>query len=216
MQLASLALLVQETAAAGTAEASESSSFYLTSSAEGIVTITIWLVPIMLGTLAAASPAKSKKFYPLLLPGFLAAIFISLMASGRLFFAGYMLAQGDLGDATLSAEDSVRFSAAAATAYGGLLAAFATGLLSMIAAWRTEGVFPALSWIALLCATNFAFGGIGSIFDQFTSDGGKSTIDATHLAQSQMDAWGGNPLAVGVCLLTFIILRYLASKANSN
>ncbi len=206
MQLAPLALLVQDSAP---------SSFYLTSSLEGILTISVWLVPIMLGALAAVSPAKSKRFYPLLLPGFLAAIFITLMACGRLFFAGYMLAQGELGDATLSGEDSMRFSAAAATAYAGFLAALATAILAMIAAFRSEGLWSALSWDALICAVNFAFDGIASIFNLFSGDAASEKLDATVLAQGQIDAWSNNPMWVGVCMAAFLICRQISHSSKT-
>jgi hypothetical protein len=205
MQLTPLALLVQDPAPP---------SFFLTSSLEGLIAISVWLVPIMLGALAAVSPVKSKRFYHLLLPGFLAAIFITLMACGRLFFAGYLLAEGDMGGATLSSEDSVRFTAAAAVAYAGLLAATVTGVLSMIAAYRGEGIFAAIGWAALVAAAQLANSGITSIFDQFAGDAGSDKLDANSLAQSQIDAWSNNPMLVGVCMVVFLISRQLAHRTQ--
>lgn len=201
MQLASLALWIQE---------SEASSFFLTSTLEGILAITLWMVPIVLAALAAVAPQKSRKFYPLLLPGYLAAIFITLMACGRLFFAGYLLGHSDLGSATLTSEDSMRFTAAAAVAYAGLFAASVTAILATIAAYRKEGILAAISWAALVAATQFANRGISSIFDQF---GGEATqkLDATNLAQSQMDAWASNPMLVGISMAVFLMCRHLAN-----
>ncbi len=214
MQLATLAMLVQD-AAAENGAADASSPALLTSSLEGILGITLWMVPIVLAALAAVAPQKSQRFYPLLLPGFMVAIFLTMMSCGRMFFAGYLLAEGDMGTAMLSSEDSMRFTTAAAVAYSGLFAASITAVLSMVAAYRTEGMAAALSWAALIVAGRYASDGISSVFDLFAGDPSSERLEATEIAQSQMDAWASNPLMVAVCLTVFLILRFIGSKTNA-
>lgn len=213
MHLASLALILQEAAAnaAPAAAQTNASNVKVGNALEGSLSLLIYALPLFLGVLAAVAPEKSKKYYPLLMPAFMASIFIALIFCGRLFLSGYLIAQGHTGDVHLSSVDFHRFTGSVLIPFAALWAAFAAALACAAAAYRAKGLVAALPWLPLAAAVFLTKSSVQSIVDNFAGTPGEDQLDATELANGQLEAWADRPTWVAACLGLFLILRHYAN-----
>ncbi|NQU50570.1 MAG: hypothetical protein HQ519_18120 [Planctomycetes bacterium] len=213
MHLVSLALILQVAAvdAAPTAAQTGASNVRVGNALEGSLALLLYALPVFLGVLAAVAPEKSKKFYPMLMPAFMACIFVALIFCGRLFLSGYLIAQGHTGDVQLSSLDFQRFTGSVLIPIAALWAAFAAALACAAAAYRGKGLIAALPWLALAAAVFLTKASVQSIVDIFAGTPGEDPLDATALASGQLEAWADRPTWVATCLALFLILHHYAN-----